>query len=326
MKDSADNLYYEYFVGKNFINKYTKIFPCFVETYDSYRLSADKWSLLATTPTNASFNDGGLTKYTGGFEDSCTDSKLLSVLIQHFDGSRFKSLEELTKTPNNYNIIQFDVLFICYQVMFVLSTLGSNYTHYDLHGGNVFCYKPYHGKKYIEMNYHLRDGTIISFPSEFIVKIIDYGRNYFNIDSENTPHILKYKICNNPKCDPACGDTKGYHYIQGNAYDNRKTMHDMQPNKPNQSHDLRFMKLVFGNIFDSWGIPINYARSFGTPEILASGLPRQINNIHDAKKLIERHRHNSIAEMTQYKYNATWSKAAIMHIYEDGRDYEFITL
>ena len=38
--------------------------------------------------------------------------------------------------------------------------------------------------KTIEMNSHLRDGTIISFPSEFIVKIIDYGRNYFNIDSE----------------------------------------------------------------------------------------------------------------------------------------------
>ena len=35
-KPNADNLFYEYFVGKNFINKMNLIFPCFVETYRLY--------------------------------------------------------------------------------------------------------------------------------------------------------------------------------------------------------------------------------------------------------------------------------------------------
>ena len=323
MTDHSDNLYYEYFVGKNFINNYIKKFPCFVETYNSYRLSSDKWTELLTQKTNISFNDGGLTEYTGGFKDSCTNSKQLSVSIQHFDGDRFKSLYNVFNT--NFDDIKYEILYICYQIMFVLSTLGDKYTHYDLHAENVYCYKPYNGNQYIEMNYHSLDGTIVSIPTEYIMKIIDYGRNYFNNGITNTNTILTTEICYNLKCRPTCGENQGYSIIQGLAYDPKVEFYDTYPNKPNQSHDLRFMR-IFDQIFKDWGVQINYKHTYGTPENLVSGLPDKINNIHDVKKHVE---HRNLAYKTKLilrKYDVTWKKMAIMNIYQDGRDYEFITL
>jgi hypothetical protein len=329
MADSADNLYYEYFVGKNFINRYIKKFPCFVETYDSYKLSSDKWEKLSKQKTNISFNDGGLTKYTGGFKKSCNHSKRLSVLIQHFDSNRFESLHYVTEGHNIYNV-QYEIPFMCYQIMFVLSTLGNTYTHYDLHAKNVFCYKPYNGNKYIEMNYHLRDGTIVSFPTEYIMKIIDYGRNYFNNGTTNTNTILTTKICINPKCQPVCGEDQGYSIIQGHAHDPTVEFYDTYPNKPNQSHDLRFInECLFEYFKQSWNIIINYNEPFGTPEKLESGLtenPKKINNIHDVKTFVESKSVNLNKKLLLNKYDATWKKMAIMNIYQDGRDYEFITL
>jgi hypothetical protein len=68
-----------------------------------------------------------------------------------------------------------------------LTVLGKTYTHYDLHEENVLVYKPFKGEKYIDMIYHTKDG-IFSYSTEYVAKLIDYGRNYFNSNaSMNTP-------------------------------------------------------------------------------------------------------------------------------------------
>jgi len=329
--NKADNLYYEYYVGKNFINKYTKKFPCFVETYDCYTLLKDKWSELKTSTKSVSFATG-IEKYTGGFVNSCTNNKLLSVLIQHFDSERFTSLYEIV--DDKYDIVEYEIHFLCYQVLFALSTLGNTYTHYDLHDNNVFCYKPYNDNSFIQMNYYSNDGKIVSFPTEYIMKIIDYGRNYFNNGDTNTSQILQTEICSNVACNPKCGENNGYSIIQGRAFNASAEYYDVYPDRPNQSHDLRFMadnSTIKNYIKQVTDCNIIYEDGFGTPELLTSGLTiNQIHNIHDAKaaieKLLQPDFKPGFKQKINKKYDSTWRQVATMNIYQDGRDYEFIQI
>jgi hypothetical protein len=180
----SDNLFYEYFVGVEFINTYIKKLPCFVETFDCYNfISTPKWNQLKTAATTNSFAAIRLntilrpfitnSSIKQMFEKSCEKNKLIAILIQHFDNVR--SLHD--ECSNNYNNIKYDIYNILYQVYFGLTQLGNLYTHYDLHSNNVLLYKPYDGKKYIKMIYHSK-GKIYEFKSEYVSKIIDYGRNY----------------------------------------------------------------------------------------------------------------------------------------------------
>ena len=105
--------------------------------------------------------------------EGCTHGSKLSaaLLIQHFDNV------ETFKTIKRTN--QADIYQLLFQVYFALSSMVNNYTHYDLHEDNVLCYKPYVGNRYVVMNYHFNDGTVITFPTDHVCKIIDYGRNFF---------------------------------------------------------------------------------------------------------------------------------------------------
>ena len=340
----SDNLYYEYYIGKHFINQYTSIYPCFVETYDCYQLSPQKWQQLYDQPSNVPFNDGQISKYEGGWKESCTNNELFSVLIQHFDSSRFISLHDIReKFFDEY--FKYYISTYLYQVYFVLSLLGENYTHYDLHYNNVFCYRPYGMKEYIMMNYHSKDGEILSFPSEFIVKIIDYGRNYFDNSKTNTGNIMKNEICNNPKCNPKCGEQFGYDVIKGNIDDPNLNFHNIFPNKPNQSHDLRLL-YIFQDYFKQLiHTKINYESGYGTPENLTNGfinmnketiedmkingftinLGSKVNNIHDAKNFLEFVIRSFCQPRFSKRYDSTWKQVGIINVYSDGiKHYEYI--
>jgi hypothetical protein len=311
----ADNLYYEYFVGKHFINKYVKKFPCFVETYDCYTLSPDKWNDLMTKTSNIELNTG-IRKYSGDFSTSCTNSIYLSVLIQHFDSNQFYSLY------NEIDNMMVEIPFICYQILFVLCSLGDSYTHYDLHLNNVFCYKPYDDKRYIRMNYHKKDGSIISFPTQYIMKIIDYGRNYFNNGTKNTNDILQTEICNNPKCQPECGLNFGYSIIQGHVLGENE--YKTTPDKPNSSNDLKFMRdIIMTYLHNRYGILFTY-----DGDQYENGYPHRIQTIYDAQKVMEDIIRKDPTILMRLKYDEyfDWEQAAEMNIYEDGRDFEYINL
>jgi hypothetical protein len=349
----SDNLFYEYYVGKFFINNYINIFPCFVETYDCYTFDDERsWSTLKNlTTTNRNNIDltnmitrkqisehTFETNYDSEDNDmfglSCIENKNLCVLIQHFDN--FRSVHD--EYNNNYGNILYEFLNILYQVYFPLTILKDVYTHYDLHANNVFLYKPYEGKKYIQMRYHLLSKKIIEFPSEYIVKIIDYGRNYFDNGITNTKKILNNYVCNNPRCNTDCGENFGYSIIQGNEYYQNIDFHWIFPNKKNISHDLRFAVFFYSFFKDTkvfnefyYGNKLilssskNIGKLFdqtGTPEKLG-GDHDNIYNIVNLRDFLERKIESYDARNMKKKYDDTWKKMAIMDIYEDKRPYTF---
>jgi hypothetical protein len=226
-------------------------------------------------------------------------------------------------------------------VYFPLTILKDVYTHYDLHANNVFLYKPYEGNKYIQMRYHLLSGRIIEFPSEYIVKIIDYGRNYFDNGITNTKKILNDYVCNNARCKPNCGENVGYSIIQGDEYYPNIDFHWIFPNKKNISHDLRFALLFYSffknnNAFNEfyYGNKLilsssrNIGRLFngnGTPEKLG-GDYETIYNIVNLRDFLETQIETYDERNMIKKYDDTWQKKAIMDIYEDKRPYTFVVL
>ena len=352
-KQKSDNLFYEYYVGKFFINNYLNIFPCFVETYDCYTFNNETdWSTLKNL-TNGNANNINLTNVitrkkvtekrtfenkhesedNDMFGSSCIENKNLCVLIQHFDN--FRSVED--EYENNFDNIECEILNILYQVYFPLTILKDVYTHYDLHSNNVFLYKPYEGNKYIQMRYHLLSGRIIEFPSEYIVKIIDYGRNYFDNGITNSKTIIKNYVCNNKICEPSCGFYSGYAVIQGNEYYQHRDFHWIFPNKKNISHDLRlavyfyyYLKQInmFNNFFYSDRV-INGAEStmlYGTAEKLGGDDYENIYNIVNFRESLESHIDVWNGQEMKIKYDATWQKKATMDIYEDKRPYTFEVL
>jgi hypothetical protein len=361
----SDNLFYEYYVGKTFINKYLQKLPIFVETYDCYMYNS---TLLMNTfndvakgkitvkDTGITDLDTVITRIDHGdltslpemkklFEDSCEQPDTICVLIQHFNN--LISFKDSLGAPDTsiYKAIEHDVPYLFYQLYFALSVLGNKYTHYDLHHSNVVLYKPYSGQKYILMRYHI-NGSIYEFPSEYIVKIIDYGRNYINNGTTTTNDIVSNIICSTPKCAPRCGETVGYDIIQGDAHSGIKGKSDfyyINPVTPNASHDLRVFantrEETISNVFhlprnSIYNIDFHYKDYYGTKEKM--GDSSHIRSIHDLRAAIETRSFPLSNEMNK-KYFATqsemlfnrtlpWVKAAVMDIYADGRDYEFTVL
>ena len=332
---SADNLFYEFFVGKFFINTYLKKYTCFVETYDCYLIDNRKaWETMYNY-TNTSANPpldiqnmivrkdikDSVSDNMSNFARSCLENRRLCILLQHFD--KFTSFHDEYK--NNYDNIKYDVLNVLYQAYYCLAALSDVYTHYDLHWDNVFLYKPYDGKQYIIMKYH-RNGKVYEFKTEYIVKIIDYGRNYFSNKTENTSDILENYVCPALQCQPQCGLNVGYAIIQGTVRDLNTKFYDILPNKPNISHDLRFASKLSRflkdiNLFESF----TYDNEYGTPE-KKDGSAKIIKNVINMRDCLEKHISGWNKGKLSKKYDSAWSAAASIEIFDDGRDYIFTIL
>jgi hypothetical protein len=94
------------------------------------------------------------------------------------------------------------------------------------------------------------------------------------------------------------------------------------------SHDLRAVKKYSDTYLNDpdypFGVPIEYQKSHGTPENLSTN-PDKIYNIYQMKERLE----NIMASKPNYydnKYDNTWTMAATMEIFDDGRDYIFNNL
>ena len=339
---TADNLFYEYYVGTTFINKLLAKFPVFVETYDCYKYksqlllqitkhiaekrttfkasSVADLSMMIARVTHGDLLDVAEIKKV--FEDSCVDSETFGVLIQHFNN--LTAIKELFNTKYVENEYDFPYLF--YQAYFALSVLGDKYTHYDLHGENVCVYKPYAGNNYILMRYHSK-GKVYEFPSEYIVKIIDYGRNYINNGATDTHSIVHDIICKTNECQPECGFQQGYATISTSD----SSFYNIMPVAPNQSHDLRIFNdlnnLSTPNLWKDkiYTGDVYYEEFYGTPEDL-TGNSADIRSIHDLRAAIEETAHPRYKDEIYAKKYATWTKVAEMDVFDDDRDYVFTQL
>jgi hypothetical protein len=310
ISEDADNLYYEAVVGW-YINSKMRYYPCFVETYDLYKntnprdpntnmmtdFKLDNLNPLfpedTTTPQQTKSLEEVETdfynKITEGEKliETCKESDTISLHIQYLEN--VSSLFETLIKNKKQNVFS-DICTYLYQVYAPLSMLSDEFTHYDLHTGNVLIYKV-DPNKYTRMIYHYPDNTTVEFNTDGIAKIIDYGRCYFKyndtINSKNFIDKLDEKLNlymrKNPTKDKIysydCGYTSFYKGFKDNYYIDSRTH--------NKSHDLRLVKNV-NDIYQHYikqnMFNIEYKKEYGTPEVSQktyTNIGDRIYNVND---------------------------------------------
>jgi len=331
----SDNLMYEYEVGL-FINKQNKIFPCFLETYGLfYYKDKPSWKHAKDVNTiNVDVLQNSLELIPIDYSTGCLNSKYLAVLMQHIQ--RPITLDDFisdvlreTDTMNQQKLINFDLLYILYQIYMPLATLKNEFTHYDLHLDNVLLYEPVVGE-YITYNYHLNNGTIVKFYSKYIVKIIDYGRAYFKDGTHNSKKIYD-DICKKTECNPNCGEKVGFINLAPEIPPG--SFYYISSQVKNETADLRLINSLVNyfsrhtNSFPKFNSLLNkivYNDPMGSEEVVSSGLPSKINNVSDVYKELE----EIVTDPTYVLQNdrdfAYYDSLGNFHIYQDGRPMNFI--
>ena len=280
----SDNLFYEYLVGILFINKINQIFPCFTETYHLFKHnSTDTKNLIETNSVHVN-NYSTFVKLNNCdktiaknmeecIDDSCKNGGDYAILVQYINNPI--SIESFMKKQETDPLFEQQMLCILYQIYYPLSYLKENFTHYDLHTENVLLYKLPIGK-FVSIQYrNITTGTVTNINTNYIAKIIDYGRCFFGDFGDNKLMSSK-SILKNVNDSFVC-KTKGINEIGFNFRDRNHTVenHYISCLMKNKSHDLRLASMVvkrsrkMKNLFGS--DRIIYTGSYGTPE----------NNRHD---------------------------------------------
>lgn len=341
--NESDNLMYEYQIGKTFINNYIKIYPCFTETYGLYKLdSADHLDIITKAtnkqPIYMNVYTNSILSQPVDWKIACNNPKYYCILIQYFPD--FKTIFD--DASNKFSNVGINIITILYQYYFVLDKMSSIYTHYDFHVGNAGYYEPF-SNGYIIMNYHNPDNTTTTFPTQYISKIIDYGRSYFP-DHKQIMNELRMKLIrqNVPltKLGTFLADT-GFSVIKGlnseKASSKTSIFYWINPNYPNCSHDLRALNSIIilltklgYHIADG----IAYDEKYGTREFPMSepivdnnGNPmpgKIITNVTNAELYLREFINNNIDAIRQQMDDKGLQLIGEMHIYSDGRPYEFI--
>jgi len=367
INEFADNLMFEYLVGQ-YINKQCRIFPCFVETYGWFLYKDEEtWE---TMKSNKNIEDLEILKnmelQSSTFDSqesmkiACTNSKYLSLLIQHI-----KEAKTLNKMLHNNDFINNDLLYILYQIYMPLSTLSNTFTHYDIHLDNVLIYEPVKGK-YIEYVYVMNNGRKITFKSPYIAKIIDYGRSFFK-DEQSTNEFINSSeniyntICQIEECNEKdrkgniidkCGHSYGFssvgpeerpgmfYFISSHI---RNISHDLRlliemrnfirtykmevlnictNEYPNKSIPCDILLRKGTNVIYGEGIQNENEKNFGTIENMKTGLPNNIYNVNDAHTVIKQLVINSVQQNNEYYANK--ESLGTLTIYQNGKDMEFL--
>uniref|UniRef100_A0A6C0HTG7 Protein kinase domain-containing protein n=1 Tax=viral metagenome TaxID=1070528 RepID=A0A6C0HTG7_9ZZZZ len=281
VRSKADNLYYEYLIGQK-LNLYHKFIPSLIETFNIYQYQNKiAWEY---SKNNSMLNDYQMEflfknlKNITDLDDpslilkSCERSKYLAIMIQ-----LIKPAINIKRLLNDSYFNDYLLLPIIFQIYTSLYSLRKMFTHYDLHYENIILYSP-KPNTYIHYHYHVGN-TVVSFKSPYMVKIIDYGRSYFDVGN------IYDQICQ--LCEE-CGVSVGYQWLSGK--ENDPNSYYITPRFLNNSADLRFLydvkrKVKFPNIHLSKMLNIRYSTRYGTPEDLTS-VPNEIRNITDAFNMI----------------------------------------
>ena len=369
---NSDNVLYEYIVGQ-YINKQCLRFPCFVETYDWLRYKRHSWKKIKDH--NLSFllenSKEALKDYTNSIgkglhcaDDkqnkpdtkrecneielllslSCFHSEFLAIMIEYVNGT---VLLDMLKS----DFINKELINVLYQIYMPLSTIANEFTHYDLHLGNVMVYEAKKGY-YFKYKYVLEDGNVVKFKSRYITKIIDYGRSFFN-DSTNksitgSSKSIQEIICNNiircnGKDETFCGENYGYHFEDEKDYyrsSTRNISHDLlllhqiklflkytfiprqEPSfvEEKKMHIDNELVTAFFNNLEYGDKEISDWQRFSTSEIY-DVKDDKINNVNDA--------HNELKHIIQtekeknYSLYSEMKKFGTLTIYQSGQEMEF---
>ena len=339
-----DNLFYEYLVGKYFINGEIIYFPCFVETYGVYKSS--KPEVVLNTVDNIQQYmeklDPDLTDANNPnslknlITQTCIDNNSLSILIEAIPDAQTLQdfiVQNITPDPNNVpytiqlakNLHYFlaELTHILFQVYSVLSVLKNQYTHYDLHTNNVLLYKV-PNDQYVTMTYKNLDGSMTSFSTKYIAKIIDYGRNYYSSgsgqDVSNSKDLYEKFVLPNPSCKGKgpyfnSPEDVGYAYFD---QDSNKNNSFISARMHNNSSDLLLLKIIdtlmlaisnkvgnkaFNKAIEKWKVlsknltsTLVYQDPYGTPEVSVSNEKTHLptSNVTDAYEQLKEYINNDV--------------------------------
>ena len=203
LNNTSDNLVYEYYIGSYFINLMIPYFPCFIETFNVYsyennllynelqKKNAEQYVIdFAKTSLRNLDNNGSLQHCTFNKHlllESYLNPTNMCLLIQHINNP--ETLYSFLSIPKSDPKWGLHLFYILLQIYLPLGKLMHKFTHNDLHSENVLLYK-LKNHEYVEMEYHLEDNSIIKFRTQYIVKIIDYGRCYFKRDNNCSSQVF----------------------------------------------------------------------------------------------------------------------------------------
>jgi hypothetical protein len=307
----SDNLYYEYLVGTKFINKVNQIFPCFTETYHlfKHRSVTSKNDLLKNEIEVSEYskrlklNDCDTSLIKDSFEcldRSCKDGVSFSILVQYIS----EPISVTSFLMNHANDKLFDGQLICilYQIYVCLSYIKNHFTHYDLHSGNVLLYKLPEGKfmniKYIDE----RSGKCTTIKTNYIAKIIDYGRCYFgNLGNKElmTSKTIGDAVFKSSVCSKLGPSNVGFDNFEPATKENYYISSIVK----NISHDLRLayiaskLSVKMGKFFDD---RIVFDTNYGTSEKESNG-SGYLHNVTDMSDFLENaiHKRESVSPLDE---------------------------
>lgn len=277
----ADNLAYEYVMGK-FVNELIhRHFPCFVQTYAMYRYeSAEAKGRARVTPL------AGLHRVEADARESCRHNDRQCLLVQYLRSPNARTIEEFVFSQK---FVADDLPKILYQAYAVLATLVNEFTHYDMHSNNIMIYE-----MDAPLQFHYGN---LSFTTRYLTKIIDYGRAFGKPSRD-----MRAKAC--AECE-ACGVNSGYWFNGGFT----KEEYYIDASRPNKSHDLIYLVHLLLDRKDKIKLYnpkllallklVKYDDEYGTPPRESSG--SGINNVVDAakhlKELIAREVRSGLTEI-----------------------------
>ena len=336
IESNADNLLYEAYVG-NYLNRVGLQYPCFVETYGAftynksniyedtiYEEMKDEYS----TPANILYTGMTELKDINTVEqiaEACkSPQEATSLLIQYL-----RDAKSVNSQVRNVDFLKNELIYVLFQVYAPLALLHDKFTHYDLHTGNILLYEPVKGC-YVEYHYYIK-GTVISFKSKYIVKIIDYGRCFFNDDANATfsgdSKKIYEKVCLEKSCDPNCGEYMGFDFLKffSNPRSQERNFY-ISSQRPNKSHDLRALNYIskmphkyyehMPKDLQTILQKVYYKNQDGSPES-ESGLPDKITTVSDAlSELLIIQSEENVAKNNEHY--ASLKKLGDLHIYADG--------
>jgi hypothetical protein len=334
-----------------YINTLTTKLPLFLKTYGLLKYNNHQDHTISKDNSNLEISDfKKLLKPTLDINDRTTNidylcnqgSYLNCILIEHLKKPIYISslcqlgMKEALTSIELYNLMC-EIPNVFYQLYFGLSSISSNFTHYDLHSENVLLYKPQeHG--YLTYHYHTSgETTPITFHSQYIVKIIDYGRCFYKYNDIRNSDTFYTKLCNAPSCQPKCGRNYGHVYVGLNTPEKD---HYINLRKKNASHDLRFANSVTKMIdshYVSWLTKyktmnkdflkilrkVYYNANYGTPENLNithyNEEVKQITNIIQFKNALQSLMKKNFGMSNFLPTDVDYTKLGDLHIYDDGR-------
>ena len=243
----SDNLVNEYLVGQC-INHFANFYPCFSKTFQICKYNSEEDKTLfkesreeIILPKN--FNEYFTKLDTSNLEElvknSCRFYNSICIFTQYIPV--WRNLNDYIIDPAVNLYILMTILHLLYSC---LSTFADYFTHHDFNAFNVVLVK-IPNDQYVTINIHLMEGKVISYKTNIIPVIIDYGGSFINFDinpslptSQKIFEILcKFdKSTSEPICPDKCGDERGFR----NDF--------ISPFKKNISRDLLLLSYIERNI------------------------------------------------------------------------------